>query len=624
MLLPMALVAVASVQVQAQRQPTVQDMLALKPTQRFVDYDTPTGDQAAALKADLVTEGKAKIWVLRDPAGRIFRRFVDSDRDGVVDQWIYYREGVEVYRDIDSNSNRLADQFRWLNSAGTRWGIDANEDGKIDGYRIISPEEVTREVVRAIVLKDISLLEPLLVRPADASAVSKVVGADRLRELNAKARDQFASLTSQLQNLTNESQWVRIEATVPLLVPGDAPDGSRDVELYRDLHAVIQTGTRTDVLRFGEIVLVGRTAKIIELPSIVAARAPVLAQTQTVFNNVPADAPAGDQTVDKEQGELVTQLQKLDESSTKIGQNETAMVRYQLQRAELLEKLAQHAKNDDDRLEWLKQQADSLIAAAQISSAKEPQDRLARFYETVRAGDHMALASYVAFRQISADYYRKLQASGSDFAAVQKEWLASLEKFVSEYPESEDTPEALSQLAIGCEFTGKEDPAREHYQKLVDSFPKSTQAARARGSLLRLNLVGKSFDLRATELRRGSIDIEKYAGKVVLVDYWATTCEPWKAELARLKEIYSKYRAKGFEIIGVSLDNDKNELTKFVQSAAIPWPVVYESGGLDSPLALQYGILALPTQFLVDGKGQVVSRTIHIAQLEDELKKLLK
>ena len=54
--------------------------------------------------------------------GKILRKFVDTNGDNIVDQWGYFNDGVEVYRDIDSNFNGKADQYRWLNTAGTRWG----------------------------------------------------------------------------------------------------------------------------------------------------------------------------------------------------------------------------------------------------------------------------------------------------------------------------------------------------------------------------------------------------------------------------------------------------------------------------------------------------------------------
>ena len=72
----------------------------------------------------------------------ILRRFVDTNDDNVVDQWSYYKDGLEVYRDIDSTFNGKADQYRWFNTGGSRWAIDANEDGVIDSWKSISAEEV--------------------------------------------------------------------------------------------------------------------------------------------------------------------------------------------------------------------------------------------------------------------------------------------------------------------------------------------------------------------------------------------------------------------------------------------------------------------------------------------------
>jgi thiol-disulfide isomerase/thioredoxin len=381
------------------------------------------------------------------------------------------------------------------------------------------------------------------------------------------------------------------------------------------------------VLQFGEIVVVNRCARLLEMPTIEPPKMPAVAQGNTVYSNVvpSVETPVAEQPGDAALQGLIAQLQKLDTEASKAGKDDASAVRYQLQRFEVLQQLAGQAKSAEDRFEWQKQCADSLITAIQLNSSDEATSRLKAFTETIREQDGAAgLASYIAFRRISVDYFRKMQAPAGDFAAVQTEWLDNLDKFVSEFPEAEDAPEALSQLAIGMEFTGKEDAARKYYEKLTGSFPENPLAQRARGAIERLDLVGKTFTLRGTELRRGTIDVQQFRGKVVLVDYWSTTCDPWKSDLPKLKELYTKYHAKGFEIIGISLDGDKADVSKFVQTAPIPWAVIYESGALDSPPALQYGILALPTQFLVDAQGKVVSRSIHVSQLEEELKKLIK
>ena len=64
--------------------------------------------------------------------------------DNVVDQWSYYKDGLEVYRDIDANFNRKADQYRWLGTAGIRWALDPNEDGRIDTWEYWEGEQIDR------------------------------------------------------------------------------------------------------------------------------------------------------------------------------------------------------------------------------------------------------------------------------------------------------------------------------------------------------------------------------------------------------------------------------------------------------------------------------------------------
>src|SRR4029077_15231331 len=85
-------------------------------------------------------------WVVRDANGQVLRRFVDTNSDNVVDQWSYYAAGQEVYRDIDHNFNGKADQYRWLNTAGSRWGIDKDDDEKTDSWQQISPAKETTNV----------------------------------------------------------------------------------------------------------------------------------------------------------------------------------------------------------------------------------------------------------------------------------------------------------------------------------------------------------------------------------------------------------------------------------------------------------------------------------------------
>ncbi|NBX29656.1 hypothetical protein EBR04_04280, partial [bacterium] len=112
--------------------PSVEEALALQPKQKGVDYDRPTADEAkrATMGQDTV-DGVAAL-VVRGPAGEVLRAFADTNGNRVVDRWSYFKNGVEVYRDIDSDHDTKVDQSRWLNSGGSRWGLDPDGNGTLD------------------------------------------------------------------------------------------------------------------------------------------------------------------------------------------------------------------------------------------------------------------------------------------------------------------------------------------------------------------------------------------------------------------------------------------------------------------------------------------------------------
>ena len=90
-----------------------------------------------------------------------------------------------------------------------------------------------------------------------------------------------------------------------------------------------------------------------------------------------------------------------------------------------------------------------------------------------------------------------------------------------------------------------------------------------------------------------------------------------------LKELWNKY-GRQFTVIGVSLDNNVKDLNAYLGENPLPWPQIFESGGLDSRPANVFGILTVPTMILVDQQGKVVSRGISAADVEAELKKLIR
>src|SRR4051794_19672643 len=96
--------------------PTVQQMLQFKPRQDGVACTTPEGAQIDTCKVDLVKGArKGSGWVLKDAQGNVLRNFFDSNDDNKIDVWSYYKDGKEVYREVDSNYSGKPDQYRWIN-----------------------------------------------------------------------------------------------------------------------------------------------------------------------------------------------------------------------------------------------------------------------------------------------------------------------------------------------------------------------------------------------------------------------------------------------------------------------------------------------------------------------------
>src|SRR5262245_36015782 len=107
--------------------PTVAQMLSFRPKQEGVVCTTPNEQESAACKAEPVqVQGKIYGWLLKDGKDKPVRRFYATNGTNV-DIWSYYHNGVEVYRELDTNHNGKPDQYRWFNHAGSKWGLDPNE-----------------------------------------------------------------------------------------------------------------------------------------------------------------------------------------------------------------------------------------------------------------------------------------------------------------------------------------------------------------------------------------------------------------------------------------------------------------------------------------------------------------
>lgn len=127
------------------------------------------------------------------------------------------------------------------------------------------------------------------------------------------------------------------------------------------------------------------------------------------------------------------------------------------------------------------------------------------------------------------------------------------------------------------------------------------------------------YDIDDREVKLSSL-----AGKIILVEFWASWCAPCRRENPHLLNVYNKYRDKDFEIIAVSTDNDKNEWKRAIKEDQLTWLNVNGRKGLENEAALIYGVSFYPSNFLINKQGIIIKKNIGYKELAEELFKLIK
>ncbi len=463
--------------------PSVEQALKLMPVQSGVDYDRPSPQEAAKCKISAKRIDGHVGWIIESPEGVILRKFVDTNDDNVVDQWSYYKDGLEVYRDIDSNFNGKVDQYRWFHTGGSRWGIDANEDGVIDYWKSISAEEATAEVVAALATRDADRFARLVLTPAELKSLG--LGKSRVEsvaEKIGKAVADFKAMSARQKVVAADAVWTQFSANRPGVVPAGTDGATKDLRVYENVVAIVESGGKHAQVQIGTLVQVGDAWRVIDVPQPVAegqadaSSAGFFFQASLARRNEMANGGSSDAGQ-----KLLADLESLDREAAKAATPEERSQSLR-RRADLLEKMAAAAKTPEDRGMWLRQLADMISAAVQSGTCPDGADRLKALFDKLQKSDaDKNLAGYVRFRQLTAAYVLSMQAPKADYAKIQAEWLKTLQQYIGDYPTATDAAEAMLQLAISQEFIGQEEDAKNWYVRIVKEFPDSSAAKKAAG-----------------------------------------------------------------------------------------------------------------------------------------------
>jgi peroxiredoxin len=121
-----------------------------------------------------------------------------------------------------------------------------------------------------------------------------------------------------------------------------------------------------------------------------------------------------------------------------------------------------------------------------------------------------------------------------------------------------------------------------------------------------------------------NIKLSSLKGKIVLVDFWASWCKPCRIVNPSVVKLYNKYKNKGFEILGVSLDRDKDAWLKAIEQDKLTWLHISDLQFWQSKAAQTYQIQAIPATYLIDKEGKILAKDLREKALEDKLEEVFK
>jgi thiol-disulfide isomerase/thioredoxin len=589
------------------QQASIAQVLQFAPKCDDVAYSKPEPKEVAECKLEVIKlAGGGSGYSLSDGQGRPLRKFVDSDGDGKVDTWSYFQDGVESYREQIVGKGF---SFRWMGPGGMKWGmgtIDAAGKARIESWKMISADEAAKEAFQALATGDFDRMKALMITPQEMQALGlPQAEMQRLMGLQKDAAAKFQKLRTDMPEMAT-AKFSRLENAKPGAYLADTTGGTQDIVKIPSGLILFENAQGAkkphDWLSSFEIVQAGNAWRLTAIPG--------------------PDAVSGPGGNGGPPVELLNQLAKIDEQIQAAPRGKAGQLI--AQRILIVEQIANKAA-PAEKENWYKQIFDNL-ASAVVDGDDAMMPALTKwkeYYEKAMPGSN--LAAYGAYRHIWAYYTpRLIKTPAAQLPKLQAEHHQAIVKFLESYPKADDAPDGLTTIATGAEFSGNEAEAKKWYGQIVANFPLSPNAAKAAGAIRRIDSLEKAFSLSGPTVKGNNYTFAP--GKITVVYYWASYSTPAVDEFKTLSKIQQTY-AKDVDIVTVNLDDKQTEAIAFLSKSPLVAQTLHQpgrNGGMDGPLAVQWGIFAMPHAFLIGADGKMINNKVQINALDDEISKLVK
>lgn len=213
------------------------------------------------------------------------------------------------------------------------------------------------------------------------------------------------------------------------------------------------------------------------------------------------------------------------------------------------------------------------------------------------------------------------------------EFIALMRGLEDTVTEPKGRSEILLQIAGHFMHGGKSDSATTYFERVVSLNAHPFDVQKAESAIYEMNslqLGDPAPVFTAQTLRGEAISLEELRGKVVLLEFWATSCGPCIPEIPRLRQLHEEIPEADLQVIGISQDEDLSYLAEFLEERGMQWPQIQQLSNFNEdqvlvqdPILELYSVYGIPRSFVIDRDGRIAAKDLRGEELVAAVKKLV-